>query len=152
MQEIVLETLESTERLGRRLAAWLPASAVRLVLLSGPLGSGKTTLVRALVSALPGGEQAEVSSPSFTLCNSYPTRPPVLHCDLYRAGGAPDELLEALDSGEALVVVEWGEYLAPQDLPPEYLDIRFRLCNNQHRVRFEAHGEAAVRLTVEMAT
>jgi len=67
------------------------------LLLSGALGAGKTTLVRGLVSALPGAELAEVSSPSFNIVNIYPTTPQVAHFDLYRVvGSAPEELLDSL--------------------------------------------------------
>ncbi len=64
----------------------MPWGKIRALYLRGTLGSGKTTLTRGLVAALPGGEDAEVASPSFTLCNIYPTRPALLHADLYRMG------------------------------------------------------------------
>lgn len=76
MAGIVLRNREETRRMGQWLAAHLPDSGVRALLLRGPLGSGKTTLTSALVQALPGGDAAEVSSPSFTLCNHYPTTRP----------------------------------------------------------------------------
>ena len=91
MLHLTLTTLEATERLGGLLADSMCAAACRVLLMHGDLGSGKTTLTRALVARLPGGATAEVSSPSFTLCNHYPTRPPVVHCDLYRGGGVPDD-------------------------------------------------------------
>lgn len=85
MAGIKLVGLGDTIRLGRWFADSLPTyPALRALLLRGPLGSGKTTFTRALVEALPGSASAEVASPSFTVCNHYPTIPPVLHCDLYR--------------------------------------------------------------------
>ena len=57
--------------------------------MEGELGAGKTTLVRGLVEALPGGQDAEVASPSFNLVNLYPTQPETAHVDLYRCEGAP---------------------------------------------------------------
>ena len=72
----VLESLDDTARLGTLLAGMMQnAPQVRALLLQGDLGSGKTTLTRSLVAALPGGDQAEISSPSFTICNNYPTCP-----------------------------------------------------------------------------
>lgn len=145
---LTLASLGDTRRLGRLLAAALREDpAVRLCLLHGDLGSGKTTLTRAVVESLPGGDRAEISSPTFTLCNSYPTRPPVLHADLYRCpAGAPDELWDALDDGESLCFVEWGEALPEADLPKEYLDICLNSCEDKHLVTLRARGPAARRL------
>lgn len=145
---LALASLADTRRLGRLLAAALRKDpAVRLCLLHGDLGSGKTTLTRAVVESLPGGDRAEISSPTFTLCNSYPTIPPVLHADLYRCpAGAPDELWDALDDGESLCFVEWGEALPAADLPKEFLDICLNSCEEKHLVTLRARGPAAQRL------
>ena len=110
----------------------------------GDLGSGKTTFTRGFIEALPGGENAEVSSPSFTLCNNYPTTPSVIHCDLYRSEGAlPDEVDEALDTESGLVLVEWAERIAAENLPPKRLDILFQVCKNNRLVTLSPYGKAA---------
>ena len=83
-----LRAADETAALGSILARAMTNSPFSL-LMTGDLGCGKTTLTRALVEALPGGESAETSSPSFTLCNVYPTTPPIVHCDLYRQGAGP---------------------------------------------------------------
>ena len=100
--DISLPDAESTVEFGRQLGRALNeqyaegGEQVHIILFYGDLGSGKTTFTRGFIEALPGGENAEVSSPSFTLCNSYPTTPSVIHCDLYRSEGAlPDEVDEA---------------------------------------------------------
>ena len=117
---------------------------VHSILFYGDLGSGKTTFTRGLIEALPGGENAEVSSPSFTLCNSYPTTPSVIHCDLYRSEGAlPDEVDEALDTESGLVLVEWAERIAAENLPPKRLDILFQVCKNNRLVTLSPYGKAA---------
>ena len=113
-----LRAADETAALGSILARAMTNSPFSL-LMTGDLGCGKTTLTRALVEALPGGESAETSSPSFTLCNVYPTTPPIVHCDLYRQGAGsllPDEVADMLFDG-ALLVCEWSEYLAPEDMP-----------------------------------
>jgi tRNA threonylcarbamoyladenosine biosynthesis protein TsaE len=112
----VLPDAAATEALGSRLAALLEPGD--LVLLEGPLGTGKTTLVRGLVAAL-GGDPGEVCSPTFVLLESYEVRSKVIarvhHADLYRLRGratAPwDEvgLGEALEDPAAVTAVEWPE-------------------------------------------
>ena len=146
MAPLTLVTLDDTRRLGVLLAETLPASGVRAVLLRGGLGSGKTTLTAALVRALPGGEGAEVSSPSFTLCNIYPTEPALVHCDLYRSPGhAPEELADALEDGASLVVVEWADYLPAGLLPEDFLDISLKMVEDGRLLLLNgagARGEA----------
>lgn len=128
-------------RLGRLMARQLAASPVRALFLRGPLGSGKTTLAGALARALPGGNEAETASPSFTLCNMYPTQPPVFHCDLYRCPGQPpDDMLEALERADALVIVEWADYLPPDVCPPDYLDISFKMKDKYRLLTLDGCG------------
>jgi len=100
---------EETIALGRELARRLPRPC--LVLLSGNLGAGKTTLAKGLVEGLGAARQEEVSSPTFTLVHDYGAG--VFHIDLYRIE-SPRELAalgleEILDRGDAVVLVEWGE-------------------------------------------
>ena len=150
MPEFRVRDLEGMAALGRALADCLREDAsLRCVLLRGELGSGKTTLARFLVEALPGGDGAEISSPSFTLCNMYPTAPPVLHCDLYRVGGAvPDELGETLDAGDMAVLVEWAEHLPVEQRPQDFLDISLLACDGCRIVRIEIHGRNSARAEV----
>ncbi len=99
----------ATLDLGRRLAGVLrPAD---LVLLSGGLGAGKTTLARAAIRALLGDEQLDVPSPSFSLVQPYDSsRGPVLHADLYRLTSERDlDELGLFDRPDAIVLVEWPE-------------------------------------------
>jgi tRNA threonylcarbamoyladenosine biosynthesis protein TsaE len=134
----------ATLAFGRTLAAILcdPASRAAL-LLRGGLGSGKTTLVRGLAEALPGGEDAEVASPSFNIVNVYPTRPETYHVDLYRIpGGDPsvEEHLEAASDQDAIVVVEWAEYLTDAMLPADRLEIEWLPAETGRRCRATASG------------
>ena len=107
----VLPSLDETRRFGQALAMSMAKVPPGALLLSGDLGAGKTALTRFVVEALPGGPEAEVSSPSFTICNIYCTAPEVHHFDLYRLEpGAPDEALEeSLDDASILTIVEWPE-------------------------------------------
>ena len=150
MPEFRISDLAHMAVLGRALAACLrEAPSLRCIMLRGDLGSGKTTLTRLLVEALPGGDRAEISSPSFTLCNVYPTSPPLCHCDLYRTGSAiPEEFGEVLDAGDMAVVVEWAEYLPVARLPQEFLDIFLQVCEDYHLVRVAVHSPDSARLAL----
>ena len=149
----------ATLALGRRLGAFLGRPGpekpdIRVLLLYGDLGSGKTTLTRGIADVLAGKENAEVTSPSFTLCNIYPTRPAIAHCDLYRSGEAaqealPEEAENVLEAG-GCVVVEWAERLAPENLPSERLDIRLQACKDTRLATLTAHGGPARRVLQEL--
>jgi len=142
---------EATEALARAIAAVLRPGDV--VLLAGPLGSGKTTFARALIRALPGpaGEDRsgeEVPSPTFTLVQIYERRPaPVWHFDLYRLSD-PEEVWElgweeAL--GEAVVLVEWPERLG-RLAPPEALRLTLSHAGEGRLARLEGGADWAARL------
>ena len=109
------ETFDLGERLGRALTGG------EIVLLDGPLGAGKTMLVKGIASAL-GIDQEEVTSPSFTLVNPHNGRLLLYHIDLYRldkgatAAHAVD-LDEILTDENAVVIIEWAERLGHYPLP-----------------------------------
>jgi tRNA threonylcarbamoyladenosine biosynthesis protein TsaE len=105
---------EDTARIGSEIAALLPPGCI--VQLTGNLGAGKTTLVKALVEAWGVAPANDVSSPTFTLIHEYGEPAAVYHVDLYRLE-EPREyrglgLDEVYDSG-ARVLIEWGEKFAP---------------------------------------
>ncbi|MFF1929293.1 tRNA (adenosine(37)-N6)-threonylcarbamoyltransferase complex ATPase subunit type 1 TsaE [Streptomyces sp. NPDC058228] len=102
---------EQMQALGRRIAGLLRPGD--LVMLSGELGAGKTTLTRGLGEGL--GVRGAVTSPTFVIARVHPslgTGPALVHVDAYRLGGGLDEM-EDLDLDvslpESVVVVEWGD-------------------------------------------
>lgn len=122
------------------------------VLLRGALGAGKTTLVRGLVAALPGGDQAEVASPSFNYMNSYPTSPETTHFDLYRLRdqGLDDDLLDALHGDRCLAVVEWAEFLPERERPHQWLWLDFHAARQGRDVTIRAQGQQAGQLLTSL--
>jgi tRNA threonylcarbamoyladenosine biosynthesis protein TsaE len=126
-----LPTAEDTMALGARLGEQLRAGDV--VVLSGPLGAGKTVLAKGIAEAMD--VDGPVMSPTFVLARVHPARQPgsptMVHVDMYRLldhSGA--DLLGELDSldldtdlDDAVVVVEWGEGLVER-LSDRHLDIR----------------------------
>ena len=104
---IDLPDLAAMEAFGERVAARLRPGDV--VALSGPLGSGKTTLARAIIAAL--GHRGEVPSPTFTIVETYDLAPPLVHADFYRLD-RPQEAEElGLDDYRegAALIAEWPE-------------------------------------------
>lgn len=118
--QTVLRSLADTKAFAEQLAQTLPDGA--LVLLNGPLGAGKTTLVQHLAKAMGFG--GEVTSPTYTLIHEYPTdQGLIVHIDVYRMAdqeelynlGLEDYLPEA-----RVVLIEWGK----PEVFPEAIQIR----------------------------
>ena len=120
-KEIVTHSSEDTVAIGREIATKL--SPPVLVLLSGDLGSGKTTLTKGIISGLGAAREEDVTSPTFTLVHVFqspvaagsaqsPHPCKVYHVDLYRIENFHD--LESLGledalSEKAIVIIEWSE-------------------------------------------
>jgi tRNA threonylcarbamoyladenosine biosynthesis protein TsaE len=122
MTTVFLADAEATRSLGITLGKFLPAGSV--ILLSGELGAGKTTLVQGIGEGL--GITDSIVSPTFTLINEYTEgRLPLYHLDLYRLQLEEVEALnlesywEGIEMPLGIVAIEWAERL--QYLPPSYL-------------------------------
>jgi tRNA threonylcarbamoyladenosine biosynthesis protein TsaE len=124
--------MADTKRLGTALATVLPPGTV--IALDGPLGSGKTALVRAIASS--AGVPAEiVTSPTFVLINEYPSRLPIYHFDAYRLADE-DEFLELGPDeyffGRGWTFVEWASRVQ-RCLPRNYLAVRAESTGAEER-------------------
>ena len=137
---VELPTVADTEALGEALAAGLGPGD--LVVLSGPLGAGKTVLVRGLARGL--GVAGAVTSPTFVIAREHRPLPggagvPLVHVDAYRLGLAADVAAELddldldTDLGRAVVVVEWGEGVAER-LSARHLLVRLDRRDDDVRV------------------
>lgn len=121
-----------TEALGMRLAGDLGPGDV--VLVSGELGAGKTTLIRGACRGL--GVEGPVTSPTFTIGQRYRGRLPVSHLDLYRLGGLEDEdpgLLEDYLDPASVAFVEWPAVAAPQLAGRCVLEVRIAHLEGDRR-------------------
>ena len=109
-EQIITHSAEETMAWGRAFAKRLKAPV--LVLLSGDLGSGKTTLTKGIVGGLGAAEENDVTSPTYTLVHVYGTEAKVFHGDLYRVENFHDfETLGLEDVFEkpAIVILEWSD-------------------------------------------
>ena len=118
-----LPAVPDTRRLGETLGRMLRAGD--LVVLTGGLGAGKTTLAQGIGEGL--GVRGPVTSPTFVIARVHPSTvagPPLVHVDAYRLGGAPE--LDDLDLDaaveESVTVVEWGHGIA-EGLAEDRLEI-----------------------------
>jgi tRNA threonylcarbamoyladenosine biosynthesis protein TsaE len=128
---------EQTEAVGEELAAELEPGDV--VVVSGELGAGKTTLIRGACRAL--GVEEPVTSPTFTIGQRYRGRLPVAHLDLFRLADLEAEepaLLDDYLGGDTVSFVEWPALVAPR-------------LEGRRVVRVRLEHEEADRRTVEIA-
>ena len=131
--QIITESLEETQLLGRKIGASISAGTV--ICLTGDLGSGKTSFVQGLAMGLEVSDDYYITSPTYVLINEYPGRYPLFHVDLYRIEDPVDfediGLYEIL-RGKGVVVVEWADKLS-KDFLAEYLAIHFEILNDESR-------------------
>lgn len=119
----VSHSAEETIQKGKELAAHLVPPVV--VLLSGDLGTGKTTLTKGIISGLGAGSEEEVTSPTFTLVHFFHNHCKVYHADLYRVEDFHDLetlALEDVFGKPAVIIVEWAEkFSLKTDWPKIYV-------------------------------
>jgi len=117
--EFLSHSAEETVEIGRKLAEQLAPPA--LLMLSGDLGTGKTTLTKGIISGLGAAREEDVTSPTFTLVHVFHNHVKVYHVDLYRIEGFRDlETLGLEDAfaDPAIVIIEWSErFLLRTDWP-----------------------------------
>ena len=132
MSAAASESASETEALGARIAAGLRPGDV--VLVSGELGAGKTTLIRGACRAL--GVTEPVTSPTFTIGQRYAGHVPVSHLDLYRLESMEGEdpaLIDDYLGADGVAFVEWPAAGAGR-LGRPVLEIRLRHEDEQHRL------------------
>ena len=139
-EHVDVATADEMRGLGRRLAADLRAGD--LLVLSGPLGAGKTTLVQGIGEGL--GVRGPVTSPTFVIARVHPSLrggPALVHADAYRLGGVAeiDDLDLDSDAASSVTAVEWGEGLA-EGLSEDRLEISIGISGDRRTVRISGVG------------
>ncbi|MGY3613445.1 tRNA (adenosine(37)-N6)-threonylcarbamoyltransferase complex ATPase subunit type 1 TsaE [Streptococcus dysgalactiae subsp. equisimilis] len=114
-------------------------SAGHVIVLTGDLGAGKTTLTKGIAKGL--GIDQMIKSPTYTIVREYEGRLPLYHLDVYRIGDDPDSIdLDDFLFGNGVTVIEWGELLG-EGLLEDYLEITITKQNDGRRIDVVAHGE-----------
>lgn len=124
MKEIITDSAQQTEKLGKRLGETL--SKGDIVCLSGDLGVGKTAFTKGIATGLD--IQEHITSPTFTIVNEYMGEPPLYHFDVYRISD-PEEMFEIGFEeylyGNGVVVIEWAD-LIKELVPGEHIWVEIR--------------------------
>jgi tRNA threonylcarbamoyladenosine biosynthesis protein TsaE len=133
------ETFALGQRIGERLLGG------EIILLNGPLGAGKTVLVKGIATAL-GLDAEDVTSPSFTLVNPHQGRLLLYHIDLYRLSEGASaahavDLDEILSDEKVVVIIEWAERMGRYPLPA-----------NVWRISISGDGDEPRKISIEAQT
>ena len=123
-----------TKKFGSKIGRLLKSGYV--VALQGPLGAGKTTLVKGIAKGLEVSDEAEVLSPSFVLVREYEGREKIFHIDWYRlesVEGQDDMAAQECFDSPAVTLVEWAER-GENILPDEYIRIEMEHAGPESRI------------------
>ena len=147
-----LVTLEDTHRLGTVLSACVHVPLT--FALCGPLGAGKTELVRSLAEAL-GVPAEQVTSPTYVLMQRYRGRVSLIHMDLYRLKTAEEVWDLGIDewlAEPAITIIEWADKF-PEVWPDDVLRCYLRLSDDGYRnAEFSARGTGASTVLSRLST
>lgn len=135
-REFITKSSEETIALGRELAASL--APPKLVVLTGDLGAGKTTLVKGIAEGFQAAAEEDVTSPTFTLIHEYcGPAATVYHIDLYRID-TPRELdtlaIDDLMTDNSVLLVEWGEKFERFNRNRDVEIQLTRVCENERKI------------------
>lgn len=130
MTTFILHNEDETKALGQKIGQVVEEGTI--IVLSGELGTGKTTLSKGIAQGL--GIKQMIKSPTYTLIREYEEgRMPLYHMDVYRLEGCEDDLgFDEYFLGDGLCLIEWGSLIESQ-LPPHYYEISLSYNQNQTR-------------------
>ena len=123
-------------RIGQNIGSLLNSGDI--IVLSGDLGVGKTTLTKGIAKGLDISQM--IKSPTYTIVREYEGRLPLYHLDVYRVGDDPDSIdLDDFLYGDGVTIIEWGELL-DEDLLGDYLLTSIAHHGDGRQLTFEAFG------------
>ena len=132
---------------GYRLGQKLQAGDV--LVLTGNLGAGKTTLTKGIAKGLDINQM--IKSPTYTIVREYEGRLPLYHLDVYRIGNDPDSIdLDDFLYGDGVSVIEWGELLE-EDLQGDYLEVVITPSGDGRQIELQTNGPRSEKLAEAMA-
>ncbi|UOC11523.1 tRNA (adenosine(37)-N6)-threonylcarbamoyltransferase complex ATPase subunit type 1 TsaE [Streptococcus equinus] len=132
---------------GYRLGQKLQAGDV--LVLTGNLGAGKTTLTKGIAKGLDINQM--IKSPTYTIVREYEGRLPLYHLDVYRIGNDPDSIdLDDFLYGDGVSVIEWGELLE-EDLLGDYLEVVITPSGDGRQIELQTNGPRSKELAEAMA-
>ena len=132
---------------GYRLGQKLQAGDV--LVLTGNLGAGKTTLTKGIAKGLDINQM--IKSPTYTIVREYEGRLPLDHLDVYRIGNDPDSIdLDDFLYGDGVSVIEWGELLE-EDLLGDYLEVVITPSGDGRQIELQTNGPRSEKLAEGMA-
>ncbi|MFI3125505.1 tRNA (adenosine(37)-N6)-threonylcarbamoyltransferase complex ATPase subunit type 1 TsaE [Streptococcus suis] len=142
MLDMYSQNEQELQAIGRKLGELLRAGDV--LVLSGQLGAGKTTLTKGIALGL--NIEQMIKSPTYTIVREYEGRLPLYHLDVYRIGDDPDSIdLDDFLYGDGVTVIEWGELL-DADLLDDVLTVRIAIEKDGRRLEFNASGPRSAQL------
>ncbi len=132
---------------GYRLGQKLQAGDV--LVLTGNLGAGKTTLTKGIAKGLDINQM--IKSPTYTIVREYEGRLPLYHLDVYRIGNDPDSIdLDDFLYGDGVSVIEWGKLLE-EDLLGDYLEVVITPSGDGRQIELQTNGPRSEKLAEAMA-
>jgi tRNA threonylcarbamoyladenosine biosynthesis protein TsaE len=131
---ITSHSAEETMELGRRIGSRLKGGEVFAI--CGPLGSGKTHLIKGIAAGAGAQDRENVTSPTFVIVNQYSGRFDLYHIDAYRIGSLAEFEMLGFDDfcyPQSVVLIEWADKIEPVIHDIGY--IRFDLAHAGERTR-----------------
>lgn len=135
-EEVITHSADETIAWGRQLGERLQPPL--LILLSGDLGTGKTTLTKGIVAGLHAASEDDVTSPTFTLLHEYGTGRKIFHGDLYRLESFHDFETLGLEDAfaqPAIIILEWSDKFPLQTPWPQLRVQLEHLGGDSRRIR-----------------